>query len=117
MSLKWKGDELKKRIKKASAIAINRVIADAIVYALNHHPGWIYRTGVAEGSISQKDFATPELLVGRWGSIWSTARKKKGNTTNYVWFLEFNHGSFLRNSADVNYKNLTREIKQALKRV
>ena len=116
MSINWQGNKVKKRVKVVTAKAINQVIADSIKYALNHHPQWKFRTGVAEGSITQKDFATPNKLVGLWGSIWSTAKKVKGNTSNYVWYLEFKHGSFLRGSADVNYKDLVPTMRKLFKR-
>ncbi len=124
--IKWKGDELKKKIKRAEAWGINRVIADTIRHALNNHPNWQYDTGVAEGSITQKDFATARSRVGRWGSIWSThapvgqlRKGRDGKTrriglTNYVWDLEFKHGPFMRAAADSVYPTLNKRIKEKL---
>ena len=110
MTINWMGGELIKKKNKAAARGINQTVTESLEYALNHHPEWVYRTGIAEQSLSQKVFATPRKLVALWGSVWTEL-----GTSNYVWFLEFNHGSFLRKSADVNYKNLIKNIKKAFK--
>ena len=129
MALNWKGNELIKKKNRAVAFGINKVITDCIVQALNNHPGWRYDTGVAETSIRQaKDgFATEKKHVGRWGSIWTQAgqtviSRRTGKEVavpdgNYVWFLEFNHGSFLRKAANEKYKNLGKEIKNKFKQL
>lgn len=110
MTINWKGDELKKKKDKVVAFAINETVKDSIVYALDHHPEWVYRTGVAENSITQKVFATAKKQVALWGSVWTSL-----NFTNYVWFLEFNHGSFLRKAADITYPSLAKRIKKGFK--
>ncbi len=121
MAINWKGKELTRKVKKAVAFGINDTVKDAIVYALKHHPGWRYRTGLAEGSITVKEFATATQLRSLWGSIWSSSKTKvakstgRAHDTNYVWFLEFHHGSFLRNAADAIYKTLTKRIKKKIK--
>lgn len=110
MTINWKGNELIKKMNRAEARGINEIVKKAIVYALAHHPEWVYRTGVAENSITQKQFATPRKPVALWGSVWTALGK-----SNYVWYLEFFHGSFLRKSADVNYPDLAKTIKKAFK--
>lgn len=110
MTINWKGKELIKKKNKIVAFAINETVKDAIVYALDHHPEWQYDTGVAENSITQKVFATPKSLVALWGSVWTSL-----NFSNYVWFLEFKHGSFLRKAADVIYPTLSKRIKKGFK--
>ncbi len=126
MTVHWKGNEVKRRIKKATAWGINQVVADTIKHALNNHPNWKYDTGVAEGSITQKDFARPSSLVGRWGSLWSSrapigqlvrgrdGKEKRVGVSNYVWYLELYHGPFLRGAADAVYPSLPKRIRNAL---
>jgi|APSaa5957512622_1039677.scaffolds.fasta_scaffold114278_1 hypothetical protein len=111
MTLNWKGNELIKKKNGVVAWAINKTMAEAKKYALNHHPQWQYRSGVAEKSIRIKEMATPKRHVGLWGSVWTILNK-----SNYVWYLEFNHGSFLRNAADVKYPLLSKLIKAGFKR-
>ncbi len=118
--LTWNGEKITRNHKKAFAFGINRMMSDAVVFAINNHPGWQYRTGIAEGSIQTKETAKPSKLFGLWGSVWTTAKKKaakstgKSHDTNYVWYLEFYHGHFLRNAADeeitnTNYMRLVRQ--------
>ena len=108
MSVKWYGNDLRKKIKAVTAFAINETITNTIAHALNNHSGWKYRTGVAEGSISQKEFATPKSLKAVWGSIWTNPE------SNYVYWLEFKHGSFLRLAADAVYPSLRKNIKKKM---
>lgn len=105
MTLKWNGDKLKKKMDNAITHAINETVAESIKYALNHHPNWQNRTLLAEGSITQKKFATPQQHFALWGSVWTNPG------TNYVWYLEFKHQPFLRAAADVEYPGLARRIK------
>jgi hypothetical protein len=125
MTLKWNGNKIIKKKNQAVGFAINEVMKNSQVHALNNHPGWRYRTGVAETSIQIKDFATTFKHVGLWGSIWTqqgqrvtdqtTGAESTVPETNYVWQLEFNHGSFLRKAANVIYPSLAREIKKKFK--
>lgn len=109
MTLKWNGDKLKKKMDNAIAHGINETVKEAIVFALNHHPNWQNRTLLAEGSITQKKFATPKKHFALWGSVWTNAG------TNYVWYLEFKHGPFLRGAADAIYPSLAKRIKKRFK--
>jgi len=108
VTVKWYGNDLRKKIKAVTAYAINETVKDTIVHALNNHPEWKYRTGVAEGSIRQKKFATSKSLKALWGSIWPHSE------SNYVYWLEFKHGSFLRKAADVVYPSLKKNIKKKM---
>jgi|APSaa5957512535_1039671.scaffolds.fasta_scaffold311399_2 hypothetical protein len=110
MVVKWNGDKLIKKKNAIIANAINETVVDSIKYALNHHPNWQNRTLLAEGSITQKKFATAKDQSALWGSVWTNPG------ANYVWYLEFNHPPFLRASADVNYKNLPKLIRQGFRK-
>ncbi len=108
MTLKWNGNKLLKKLNKAIAGGLNDTVTAVIPYALNHHPNWQYRSGLAEGSIQQREFATPSKHFALWGSVWTEPG------TNYVWYLEFNHAPFLRAAADIIYPGLTKRIKARL---
>ena len=110
VTLNWNGDALIRKKNKVTATAINETVTETIKEALDNHPEWQYQTGVAENSINQKQFAKPNKLVALWGSIWTAL-----NESNYVWFLEFNHGSFLRKAADKIYPSLVKRIKKRFK--
>ena len=118
MSVKWYGNDLRRKIKAVTAFAINETITNTIAHALNNHSGWKYRTGVAEGSISQKEFATPKSLKAVWGSIWTDPERfmyaETHSDSNYVYWLEFKHGSFLRLAADAVYPSLRKNIKKKM---
>lgn len=109
--INWKGDELKKKIARATIGAVDETISLTIKHALDNHPGWENDTNVAEGSITQKQFATKKgrWITALWGSVWPQGG------TNYVWFLEYKRGSFLRSAADAIYPGLTKRIKARLK--
>ena len=110
MTLNWKGEELIKKKNRIIGEGINETMAASVKQALNNHPEWQYRTGVAETSIQIKEFATAKKHVGLWGSVWTQLGR-----SNYVWFLEFNHGSFLRKAADIIYPSLSKRIKARFK--
>lgn len=112
MTVNWKGDEVKRKMERATIFAVNETVKDTIVHALNNHPGWQNVTHVAEGSITQKEFAKKKgrWITALWGSVWPP-----GEGTNYVWFLEYKHGSFLRRAASAIYPSLAGRIKSALR--
>ena len=101
--MNWQGDKVKKKMLMASLYAINKVMAECVIYAKSNHPGWKNITGAAEGSVRITQFAIQEggAVVGKWGST----------GLEYPLWLELKHGSFLRNAADNNYKNLAAYIK------
>ena len=113
----WNGEELKRRIFEASKAGIDITMSEAVIQAKRNHPGWgpgftpkfprrEPLTGVAEGSVRIQEFArqTGAFVSGLWGS----------SGVNYVKWLEIKHGSFLRNAADVKYRNLTGNIRRKL---
>ena len=125
MTINGMGDALIKKMHAVEAWAINKTVSQVMPYALKHHPEWQNRTYTAEGSITQKQFATPQKRVALWGSVWGgttfsnirvSRRTGKLHTANYVWYLEFNRGSFLRGAADKIYPKLSKLVKAGFKR-
>lgn len=106
MTIKWEGDKLKKKLDAIIAFELNETARLAKIHALNHHPNWQYRFGLAEGSIDVKEMATPKKRRVLWGSVWPHP------FNNYVWYLEFKHGPFLRGAADAIYPSLIKRIKE-----
>lgn len=106
--LKWKGDVLKKKVVEAQKWGIDKVMSECVIGTKgnSNHPGWINRTGTAEGSVRivRKAQRVGKYIVGVWGSV----------GFKYVLFLELYHGSFLRSAADAKYKNLAGHIKSRL---
>ena len=105
--LKWRGAAVTKRVKRASVIGVNDVMSRSVIQAKLNHPGWINRSGLAEGSIDIVEFAkmTRGAIYGRWGS--------KG--VHYFLYLELHHGSALRSAGAKLYPQLGKRIKAALK--
>ena len=88
--LKWKGDIVAKRVKRAAEIGINDTMARSVTLAKQSHPGWRNVTGTAEGSIRIVEKAKQERgsIFGRWGSA----------AVHYFLYLELYHGSALRSA-------------------
>ena len=109
MPLHWNGDRVAAKVRAASEAAINETMADAVIQAKQHHPGWQNRTGTAEGSVRIVQPATQgrEGIYGEWGSV----------RVNYVIWLELKHGSFLRNAADHTYPALGKTIQKWMGRL
>jgi hypothetical protein len=103
----WSGDKISKKFARASEKAVNEVMEAAVKTAKFNHPGWKNITTLAEGSVQIIKFAkfSNGVVVGLWGS----------KNVNYVIWLELNHGSFLRRSADVEYPKLGRLLKAAFR--
>lgn len=107
MSLRWNGDDVKRKVERAARIGIDKTMAQAVVHAKRNHPGWKNRTGLAEGSvriIQQAERRGSGQIVGVWGST----------GVNYVIWLELKQGSFLRSAGDAVYPKLKENIKRAL---
>lgn len=106
MATTWNGDAVKAKVTAAAKHAIDRVMSEASIDAKKNHPGWKNVTSTAEGSVRPVQFAEEKgtKVVGVWGSV----------DVNYVIWLEVSRGSFLRTSADRNYKNLSAYIKEHL---
>lgn len=108
MSLKWAGEDHKKRLVKAAKKGINRTLKEAATHAKANHPGWSNRSGKAEQSIKVLKSAgvdSKKIVSGLWGST----------GVYYMRFLEHEHGSALRTAGDDVYKRLKKNIKEALK--
>jgi hypothetical protein len=92
--LEWLGDDIQERVEQASIRAIDRTTEEAAEYAQNNHPGWVSRTGVAEGSIG----TNPARKL---------RRTIRGNVTGgaddafYLLILEVKNGAALRTAGDV----------------
>ncbi len=56
--LDWKGDELAKKVTRASETALRQTGTAAVAEARADHPGWHSRTGAAEASIAASPPAT-----------------------------------------------------------
>jgi len=107
--LHWNGDRILAKTRMASKAAINETMADSVIHAKRHHPGWQNRTGTAEGSVRIITMAKGEgrKVYGEWGSM----------GVNYVIWLELKHGSFLRNAADHLYPYLGKSVEKWMERL
>lgn len=90
----WLGDAVQKRVEQAAKRAIDRTTEDAAKYARDNHPGWVSRTGTAEGSIGTN---RARLQKGR---IIGNVTGGAGDAFHLL-ILEVKNGSALRNAADV----------------
>lgn len=106
--LNWHGREVAEKIQRATEAGIDDTMADAVIQAKSHHPGWRNRTGTAEGSVRiiEPAHRDGQGTVGVWGSM----------GVNYVLALELQRGSFLRNAADDAYPQLEGRIRQHFER-
>lgn len=94
--LDWLGDDIRKRVERASKASIDRTTEATVEYFRDHHPGWKNVTGTAEGSVG----TNPARLQ---------KRRIVGNVTGgageayYLLILEVKNGSALRNAADATF--------------
>lgn len=101
----WQGDQVLTNVGKATALAIDQVLADCVIDAKTNH-SFVNRTGVLEGSIR----STPAKIrhtkiVGEWGSF----------SVEYALYVEILEGyAFLRPQTDVHYPTLAGRIKENL---
>lgn len=102
----YKGNEIQNATQKATEMGINKVMADCVVHSKDIVP---YDTGTLHNSLKILDFATKEgnQTIGRWGSA----------AVNYAIFVEFgtirmSAQPYLRPSADLQYKNLSKRIEE-----
>ena len=104
MPLKWNGPRIIAKTVRAAKAGVNETMSQAAIYAKRNHPGWLNRTGKAEGSIMVQELAQQRgsVIVGLWGS----------RNVLYMLWLELKHGSALRNSAAVNYPKLAANIRK-----
>lgn len=106
--IKWNGDQVERAVLAAAKLGIDQTMSACVIDAKQNHPGWRNRTGAAEGSMriirEARKIDNENGAIGRWGS--------KG--IFYMIWLELNHGSALRSSADRNYPSLKGRIKANL---
>ena len=69
MTLRWEGERVSKRLRKAMIAGVNETMGAAVVHARRNHP-WQNRTGTLEGSIDISEFAAESSngVRGVWGS-------------------------------------------------
>lgn len=103
----WRGKQVALALRMAAAHAVNETAAACVKHAKSNHQGWQNRSGTAEGSIrvirtAQPGSSKPSAL---WGSM----------AVVYMRRLEFEHGSALRNAAQIEYANLPQRMKARIK--
>ena len=112
MSLEWKGDALKQKVREASAYGIDQTMAKCIVHAKsNYYPGHGLVTAALQGSIRMKAAVIRVAhVIGQWGSF----------DINYAENIEKGSGrrpgqGQLQNAADDEYPLLGGRIRKRLK--
>jgi hypothetical protein len=103
--LEWYGEAFRKRVEKAAKKAIDRTTEDAAQYARDNHPGWISRTGTAEGSIGTNRARTQK------GRIIGNVTGGEGDAFHLM-ILEVKNGSALRNAGDVVFPVLKERLSE-----
>lgn len=111
MALRWRGQLLTQRVRRAQRRGVDATMADAVIHAKQNHP-WENRTGTAEGSIQIAEPArdVPGGVRGVWGSL----------EVAYFKFLEQGTANMqampsLRPAADATYGKLADRIRRALR--
>jgi hypothetical protein len=68
MTLNWKGDALKAKVRAAQLAGVNKTMGQSVNHAKRNHD-WKNRSGILEGGIAIKDFAevAGEGVRGSWG--------------------------------------------------
>jgi hypothetical protein len=102
--IEWNGEHIKHKITHAAELGINETMSECVGHAKSNHDGWRNRTGDAERSVRIISVAEPmgDEVEGTWGSV----------GVDYVWYLEYLHGSFLRDAAANMYPTLPIRIKR-----
>lgn len=132
MTLKWNGDKVISKLKRAQIIGVNATMAQAVSTAKRNHD-WRNRTGTLEGSIKIVEYAKPfgSIVKGTWGStdvVYALIHELGGKIVpvraprlvfqvdgRWVSTLEVNIPArpYLRPAADVTYPELASNIKKA----
>lgn len=104
--IEWNGDQMKRKARAAALSGLDAIAQKCVDGAKSDHPGWKNKTGAAEASIgiispANEDGAGAAV---QWGS----------SGVAYMIWLELNHGSAMRNQADLNYPNLAAEVAKGL---
>ncbi len=126
MTLNWKGDQLKRKVVRATRIAIDATMSAAIQHARrNHGPGahgqqrFESQKGDLERGTTTVQAAkkTGGSIVGRWGVVGvpQARRIELGFQGKDSLGRSFNQPAFpyLRPAAEIEYPKLARRIKRA----
>lgn len=111
MALRWRGNQVTRRLRQAQRDAVDATMADAVIHAKRNHP-WRNRTGTAEGSIQIAEPAREAAggVVGVWGSL----------DVRYFRWLEMGTARMapkpsLRPAADATYGTLAARIRRRMR--
>lgn len=119
--LQWFGGGLKRRLRNAQVLGVDRTMADAVHHAKAHHE-FRNRTATLEGSVRVTNFATPHLrgARGMWGSadVRYALRIELGfeGADRAGRRIRQRPRPFLRPAAEATYPRLPHHIREALKR-
>ena len=111
MTLKWRGKELKAKIRRAQIQGVNETMAACVVHAKQNHP-WQNQTGILEGSIDIAEYAKPVAggVRGTWGSLDVLYAIYQELGTRFM-----SANPFLRPAADFHYPSLAGRIERAMR--
>lgn len=134
MTLDWKGDALKAKVRAAAIAGVNKTMAQAVNHAKRNHP-WKNRTGILEGGIAIRNFAEPRGggVAGSWGvfdvayalaqELGAIIRPVKAKalaipqgdgSVRFVKQVTLPARPYLRPAADAWYPQLAKNIKAAM---
>lgn len=102
-------ERYQKKVKRATARAIDRTMKEAAQQARRHHPGWETRTGTAERDIDivAAAHASPAgEIMGQWGSIHA----------GYGGYLERKRDGAMRAAGRAVYPKLRDHLRKELRR-
>jgi hypothetical protein len=135
-SLKWNGDALTAKMRRACIEGVDEVMADCVVHAKNNHP-WKNQSGTLEGDIQVAEYArTIEGGVeGMWGvrknnyalihelggtivpvKARALAIPQPDGSVRLVKSVTIPPRPYLRPAADANYPQLPAKIRAAFER-
>ena len=106
--IKWDIHWADPRLGVAAARVVNRMMAEAVLFAKGNHQGWRNRSGGAEASIRTVRSATRSNPEGQWGS---------DGSVHYFLFLELRYAT-LRAASDAVYNptRMARDLVAELRR-
>lgn len=118
MALKWEGDKLLSKVKRAEIEGVNATMAASAIHAKRNHP-WRNVTGILERSIDIVQFAksTGRAVVGTWGSrdVRYALIHELGGMAGRGRKTRIPARPYLRPAADAQYPGLARRIKRAMR--
>lgn len=136
MALRWRGDEVRDRVRAAQVQGVNQTMAASVLHARRNHP-WQNRTGTLEGSIDIADYAAEITggVRGLWGSrdvryaliheLGGTIRPTRAKalaipqpdgSVRLVRSVTLPARPYLRPAADAEYPRLAERIRRAYER-